>query len=72
MKNISLQLGLHRSLFIDEFSHKTEINVSDELKLNNLIRERIYKFININSNYCLIYAGLSHLNYNGFQQDYHY
>ncbi|CUM46183.1 uncharacterized protein AC631_04822 [Debaryomyces fabryi] len=70
MKNISLQLGLHRSQFIDEFSHKTEINVSDELKLNNLIRERIYKFININSNYCLIYSGLSHLNYNGFQQDY--
>lgn len=70
MKNISLQLGLHRSQFIDEFSHKTEINVSNELKLNNLIRDRIYKFININSNYCLIYAGLSHLNYNGFQQDF--
>lgn len=70
MKNMALQLGLHRLQFIDEFSHKTEINISNELKLNNSIRERIYKFININSNYFLIYSGLSHLNYNGFEQDF--
>ncbi|ODV67074.1 hypothetical protein HYPBUDRAFT_161948 [Hyphopichia burtonii NRRL Y-1933] len=70
MKNLSLQLGLHKLEFINEFSHKTNMNISSESDLNNLIRERIYKFININSNYWLVYLGLSNSNYNGFQQDY--
>lgn len=70
MKNLSLQLGLHRLQFIDEFSHKTNVDVAQESNLNNIIRERIYKFVTINSNYLLINLGLLYLNFNGFQQDY--
>ncbi|KAG7196131.1 uncharacterized protein KQ657_000143 [Scheffersomyces spartinae] len=70
MKSLALQFGLHKLEFINEFSHKTNVNISNEVSMNNLIRERIYKFININSNYWLIYLGLSNINYNGFQCDY--
>ncbi|KAG7660383.1 SEF2, partial [[Candida] subhashii] len=71
MKTLSLQFGLHKLEFIDEFSHKTKLNISNEVNLNDLIRERIYKFININSNYWLINLGLANNNYNGFTtQDY--
>ncbi|RLV95239.1 Transcriptional regulatory protein SEF1 [Spathaspora sp. JA1] len=70
MKSLAYQFGLHKLEFIDEFSHKTNINISKDINLNNLIRERIYKFININSNYWLINLGLSNNNYNGFTQDY--
>ncbi|KAK6463786.1 putative transcription factor [Scheffersomyces coipomensis] len=70
MKSLSLQFGLHKLEFIDEFSHKTKMNITQEVNLNNLIRERIYKFVNINSNYWLINLGLSNNNYNGFTQDY--
>ncbi|KAK6200062.1 putative transcription factor [Scheffersomyces amazonensis] len=70
MKSLSLQFGLHKLDFIEEFSHKTKMNISQEVNLNNLIRERIYKFVNINSNYWLINLGLSNNNYNGFTQDY--
>ncbi|KAI5964116.1 SEF2 [Candida pseudojiufengensis] len=70
MKTLSLQFGLHKLKFIDEFSHKTKMNLSQEVNLNNTIRERIYKFINVNSNYWLINLGLSNNNYNGFTQDY--
>lgn len=70
MKNLSLQLGLHKLEFINEFSHKTKINMASESEMNNLIRERIYKFININSNYWLVFLGLANSNYNGLQQDY--
>lgn len=70
MKALSLQFGLHKLEFINEFSHKTKMNISQEVNLDNLIRERIYKFININSNYWLINLGLSNNNYNGFTQDY--
>lgn len=70
MKNLSLQLGLHKLEFIGEFSHKTNVNLSSERTLNNLVRERIYKFININLNYWLVFLGLSNSNYNGIQNDY--
>ncbi|CCE87126.1 Piso0_005665 [Millerozyma farinosa CBS 7064] len=70
MNNLALQLGLHRTEFINEFSHKTEVDVSTEISLNNLIRERIYKFISINSSYWLVYSGLSHFSLHGLQQDY--
>lgn len=70
MKSLSYQFGLHKLEFINEFSHKTKINLSQEVNLNNRIRERIYKFVNINSNYWLINLGLSNNNYNGFNQDY--
>lgn len=70
MKNLSLQLGLHRLEFIDEFLHKTLMNITSEVDLNNVIRERIYKFITINSNYWLTNLGLMHLNFNGFQEDF--
>lgn len=70
MKNLSLQLGLHKLEFINEFSHKTNVNLSSERSLNNLVRERIYKFININLNYWLVFLGLSNSNYNSIQNDY--
>lgn len=70
MKNLALQLGLHKLEFINEFSHKTKVNMASEAELNNVIRERIYKFININSNYWLVFLGLSNTNYNGLSQDY--
>ncbi|WEJ96964.1 Transcription factor [Yamadazyma tenuis] len=70
MRNLSLQLGLHRLEFINEFSHKTNMTITKEINMNNLIRERIYKFITVNSNYWLINLGLLHLNFNGFQEDY--
>lgn len=70
MKSLALQFGLHKLEFINEFSHKTNVNISSEVSMNNLIRERIYKFININSNYWLVYLGLSNINYNGFLCDY--
>lgn len=70
MKRIALQLGLHKVEFINEFSHKTAVDVSEEATLNNLIRERIYKFIAINSNHWLISLGISNSNYNGTETDY--
>ncbi|CUM68261.1 uncharacterized protein PRCAT00005982001 [Priceomyces carsonii] len=70
MRSLSLQFGLHKLEFIEEFSHKTKMNISNEVNLNNIIRERIYKFIGINSNYWLINLGLSNNNFNGFQKDY--
>lgn len=70
MKLLALQFGLHKLEFILEFSHKTDVNVAREVNLNDLIRERMYKFININLNYWLIFLGLSNTNYNGFTQDY--
>lgn len=69
-KSLSYQFGLHKLEFISEFSHGTTISVSNDVNLNNLIRERIYKFININSNFWLICLGLSNNAYNGFNQDY--
>lgn len=69
LKSLSMQLGLHRLEFIEEFSHKINLNLSN-VDLNNSIRERIYKYITINSNYWLINLGLLNLNFNGFQQDY--
>lgn len=69
LKSLSMQLGLHRLEFIDEFSHKTNLNLSN-VNLNNSIRERIYKYVTINSNYWLVNLGLLNLNFNGFQQDY--
>ncbi|EMG46411.1 SEF1 Transcriptional regulatory protein SEF1 [Candida maltosa Xu316] len=70
MKSLSYQFGLHKLDFIEEFSHKTKMNISQEINLNNLIRERIYKFVNIISNYWMINLGISNNNYNGFTQDY--
>lgn len=70
MKNLSLQFGLHKLNFIDEFSKKTNMEVDDEDDVNKVIRERIYKFVTINANYWLVYLGLSNSNYNGFHQDY--
>ncbi|RCK65218.1 putative transcription factor SEF1 [Candida viswanathii] len=70
MKSLAYQFGLHKLEFIDEFSHKTKMNISREINLNNLIRERIYKFVNIISNYWMINLGISNNNYNGFTQDY--
>ncbi|CAI5760013.1 unnamed protein product [Candida verbasci] len=64
MKSLSLQFGLHKLEFITEFSHKTKINV------DNVIRERFYKLVNINSNYWIMYLGISNNNYNGFMNDY--
>ena len=70
MKSLAYQFGLHKLEFIDEFSHKTKMNISREINLNNLIRERIYKFVNVISNYWMINLGVSNNNYNGFTQDY--
>lgn len=70
MKNLSLQFGLHKLNFIDEFSKKTNMEVAEEDEVNKVIRERIYKFVTINANYWLVYLGLSNSNYNGFHQDY--
>jgi hypothetical protein len=68
MKNLLYQFGLHKLEFINEFSHKTKISFTQEVNLDNLIRERIYKFTNINSNYWLINLGLANDNNNN--QDY--
>ncbi|KAF6060591.1 hypothetical protein FOB64_006784 [Candida albicans] len=70
MKSLSYQFGLHKLEFINEFSHKTKMNLSQEINSNNLIRERIYKFVNVVSNYWMINLGISNNNYNGFTQDY--
>lgn len=70
MKSLSLQFGLHRLNLIEEFSKKTKIELDDEDEVNKNIRERIYKFVTINSNYWLVYLGLSNSSYNGFHQDY--
>lgn len=70
MKSLSLQFGLHKLNFIDEFSKKTNMEVDEEDEVNKTIRERIYKFVTINANYWLVYLGLSNSNYNGFHQDY--
>lgn len=70
MKSLSLQFGLHRLNFLDEFSKKTNMELDDEDEINKIIRERIHKFVAINSNYWLVYLGLSNSNYNGFDQDY--
>lgn len=70
MKSLALQFGLHKLNFIEEFSKKTSIDIDRKADVNNMIRERIYKYVNINSNYWLVYLGLSTSNYNGFSQDY--
>ncbi|MCH0628748.1 Zn(II)2Cys6 transcription factor [Kocuria palustris] len=70
MRSLALQFGLHKLEFILEFSHKTNVTILKEESTNDIIRGRIYKFININSNYWLIFLGLSNNNYNGFTQDY--
>lgn len=70
MKNLSLQFGLHKLNFIDEFSKKTNMEVDNKSGINNMIRERIYKYVNINSNYWLVFLGLSNSSYNGSHQDY--
>lgn len=70
MKSLALQLGLHKLDFLDEFSKKTNMELGPLKDLNVLMRERIYKYININSNYWLVYLGLSTSSYNGFHQDY--
>lgn len=70
MKSLALQFGLHKLKFIDEFSKKTNVIMDASKDVNNLICERIYKYVNINSNYWLVYLGLSNSNYNGFNQDY--
>lgn len=70
MKSLALQFGLHKLKFIDEFSKKTNVIIDASKDVNNLICERIYKYVNINSNYWLVYLGLSNSNYNGFHQDY--
>lgn len=80
MKNLALQFGLHKLTFLDEFSKKTDMSLllrpesTETADPNdpsiNTIRERIYKFVTINSNYWLVFLGLSNSNYNGFHQDY--
>lgn len=70
MKSLSLQFGLHKLDFISEFSKKTDLQVAQKPDVNDVMRERIYKYVNINSNYWLVYLGLSNSNYNGFHQDY--
>lgn len=70
MKSMALQFGLHKLKFIDEFSKKTSVNIDTSAEINNTVRERIYKYVNVNSNYWLVYLGLSNSNYNGFHQDY--
>lgn len=69
-KNLALQLGLHRLEFINEFSHSTNVTLSQDPNLNNLIRERLYKFVTINTNYWLVNKGLLYLNFNGYEEDY--
>lgn len=59
MKNLLLQFGLHKPEFVNEFSHKTKIDITSEVNLDIAIRERIYKFIHINSNHWMIYLGLA-------------
>lgn len=70
MKSMVLQFGLHKLKFIDEFSKKTNIVIDANHNVNNIICERIYKFVNINSNYWFVYLGLSNSNCNEFHQDY--
>lgn len=70
MKSLALQFGLHKLTFIDEFSKKTNMELDGKAEVNHAFRERIYKYVNINSNYWLVYLGLSTSNYNGFQQDF--
>lgn len=70
MTSMSLQFGLHRLNFLDEFSKKTNMEIDEEDEVNKNIRERIHKFVTINSNYWLVHLGLSNSNYNGFHQDY--
>lgn len=68
MKSLALQFGLHKLTFLDEFSKKTSMDMDGTA--SNTIRERIYKYVNINSNYWLVFLGLSNSSYNGFHQDY--
>ncbi|GEQ67368.1 hypothetical protein JCM33374_g1032 [Metschnikowia sp. JCM 33374] len=70
MKSLALQFGLHKLTFIEEFSKKTNMELHAEADVNHTLRERIYKYVNINSNYWLVYLGLSTSNYNGFHQDF--
>ncbi|EEQ40673.1 Fungal Zn(2)-Cys(6) binuclear cluster domain family protein [Clavispora lusitaniae] len=70
MKSLALQFGLHKPSFLSEFSKKTSMSMDATEDENRQIRERIYKYVNINSNYWLVYLGLSNSNYNGFQMDY--
>lgn len=70
MKSLALQFGLHKLNFIEEFSKKTNVDIDASKDINNTMRERIYKYVNINSNYWLVFLGLSNSNYNGLHQDY--
>lgn len=70
MKSLSMQFGLHKLNFIEEFSKKTKMDLDKKEDINNIVRERIYKYVNINSNYWLVYLGLSTSSYNGFNLDY--
>lgn len=70
MKSLSLQFGLHKLNFIEEFSKKTVIQMDGKPETDHKFRERIYKYVNINSNFWLVLLGLSTSNYNGFHQDY--
>lgn len=70
MKSLALQYGLHKPSFLNEFSQKTSMSMDAPEDENIRIRERIYKYVNINSNYWLVFLGLSNPNYNGFQLDY--
>ncbi|CAK7897297.1 hypothetical protein CAAN1_03S07492 [[Candida] anglica] len=59
MNNLALQLGLHRSEFINEFSHKTVVGISKYSSDNNkALRERIYKYVHINSSCWYTMLGL--------------
>lgn len=70
IKSLALQYGLHKPNFLNEFSKKTSMSMDATEAENMRIRERIYKYVNINSNYWLVFLGLSNPNYNGFQLDY--
>lgn len=70
IKSLALQYGLHKPNFLNEFSQKTTLSMDATEEENMRIRERIYKYVNINSNYWLVFLGLSNPNYNGFQLDY--
>lgn len=70
MKSLSLQLGLHRPGFLDEFSSKTHMDIDPEAAVSRAVHERIYKLVTVNANYWLVYLGLSNSNYNGSHQDY--
>lgn len=70
IKSLALQYGLHKPNFLNEFSQSTSLSMDATEDENRRIRARIYKYVNINSNYWLVFLGLSNPNYNGFQLDY--